>query len=318
MNNMEQQKIPLIVVAGPTASGKTGLAVALAKAFDGEVVSADSMQIYQKMNIATAKPTTEEMQGVRHHLLDFLPPDAPSFSVAEYAQLAHAAIEEIAGCGKQPILAGGTGLYIRAVTDNIAYAEMECDPALREELRQMARELGGDRMLELLRECDPVLADKLHPNDLGRILRAIEVCRITGVPMSEQQRLARETEPRYRLCMLGLCCENRAVLYDRINRRVDEMVAQGLVEEARQICAAYGGTARQAIGYKELAPYLQAECTLEESIERLKQATRNYAKRQLSWFRRDERIQWLKTDLFAHREELLQEAQMLVHKCRMI
>lgn len=319
MNGMEQKpKIPLVVVAGPTASGKTGLAVALAKAFNGEVVSADSMQIYKRMEIATAKPTVQEMQGVPHHLIDFVEPDDAAFSVADYARLAHQTIEEIAARGRLPILAGGTGLYIRAVTDNIDYTQIHSDTQVRGQLLRQARESGNEAMLAQLRDIDPQLAEKLHPNDIGRILRALEVHRLTGITMSEHQRRARETEPRYALCMLGITYADRALLYERVNRRVDEMMRRGLLEEAREILASYGGTARQAIGYKELAPYLRGEQPLEICVEKLKQATRNYAKRQLSWFRYETRIQWLLPDRMPRAENLCDAARLLVHKSKIL
>lgn len=319
MKKMEQQpKIPLVVVAGPTASGKTGLAVALAKALDGEVVSADSMQIYKRMAIATAKPTEQEMQGVPHHLIDFVEPDDAAFSVADYARLAHQTIEEIAARGHLPILAGGTGLYIRAVTDNIDYTQIHSNAQLRGQLAQQAAQIGNEAMLEQLRQIDPLLADKLHPNDIGRILRALEVYRLTGVTMSEHQRRARETQPRYAICMLGITFENRALLYERVNRRVDDMMERGLLKEAQEILESYGGTARQAIGYKELAPFLRGELPLDICVEKLKQATRNYAKRQLSWFRYETRIQWLLHDRMQEGEILIDAAQLLVHKSGII
>lgn len=315
METME--KIPLLAVVGPTASGKTWFAVELAKAFHGEVVSADSMQIYKRMDIATAKPTREEMGGVAHHLIGFLEPDAV-FSVADYALLAKKAISEIVGRGNLPILCGGTGLYINAVVDNLDFDGFAGNREVRERLQAEAARDGGEAMLERLRRVDPVLAAKLHPNNAGRVIRALEVWECTGLPMSEHQRRARETPADYRLCMLGLRYENRALLYERINRRVDEMLERGLLEEARAVSAAYAGTARQAIGYKELEPYLHGETSLERCVERLKQVTRNYAKRQLTWFGRDSRIQWLFPDRCENPQELFTNAQMLVHKSGII
>lgn len=309
----QNKKIPLVVVAGPTASGKTGLAVALAKALDGEVVSADSMQVYRQMNIATAKPTKEEMDGVPHHLIDFLEPDEAAFSVADYAKLAHAAIYDIAQRKKLPILAGGTGLYINAVVDNINYAEIQRDESVRRELQTMAKENGNKFMLEQLAAVDPTLAASLHPNNLGRILRALEVYRLTGIPMSEHQRRSRQTEPKYDLCMLGLYFADREKLYQRVNQRVDLMIKNGLIEETQKISQIYGGTACQAIGYKELESYLNGTASLEDCVNSLKQATRRYAKRQLTWFRRDARIHWLAVDQFQSKEQLVEAAKNIIH-----
>lgn len=310
---IEIKKIPLVVVAGPTASGKTGLAVQLAKAFDGEVVSADSMQVYRQMDIATAKPTAEEMSGIPHHLIDFLEPDNAAFSVADYAQLAHAAISEIAGRQKLPILAGGTGLYVNAVVDNINYAEIQNDESVRLEFASVAKEKGNQFLLDQLAEVDPELASVLHPNNLGRIIRALEVYRLTGIPMSEHQRRSRMEGPRYHLCMLGLTFFERKNLYDRINLRVDAMMEAGLLEETRRISRIYGGTACQAIGYKELEAYLGGSATLEACVDALKQATRRYAKRQMTWFRRDPRIHWLAVDSFQDRSMLLESAKNIIH-----
>ncbi len=312
---MEQQKqIPLLVVVGPTASGKTRLAVALAKRFGGEVVSADSMQVYKSMQIATAKPSPEEQEGISHHLVDFVEPDNAAFSVADYARLARAAIADIFSRGRLPILAGGTGLYINAVINQIDYAEIKSDSAVRKALQEQALQLGNEAMLEQLRRVDPVLAAGLHPNNLGRILRALEVWQLTGVAMSEHQRLSRQKESPYQLCILGLNYRNRELLYQRINQRVELMLEQGLVEEARQISRIYGGTARQAIGYKELQPYLDGKESLSVCVEQLKQATRNYAKRQLTWFRRDSRIHWLFADDFSSWKELLEIGENIVHE----
>lgn len=306
-------KIPLLVVAGPTASGKTALAVEMAKRFGGEVVSADSMQVYQKLNIATAKPDTAEMQGVPHHLIDFLEPDAPAFSVADYAQLAHEAIKDIHSRGKLPVLAGGTGLYIKAVADNVGYGESaKSDADIRAKYRRIYEEQGAQALHDLLTACDPRLAASLHPNNAGRVIRALEVFELTGIPMSEHQRRALDTPELYKSCMLGIAYENRELLYMRINTRVDRMMAAGLLEEARQIREIYGGTAAQAIGYKELEPYFLGEASLEDCIESLKRATRRYAKRQLTWFMRDERICWLMADRM-DKETFYEHAAQIVH-----
>lgn len=292
---MDQTKIPVIAVLGPTASGKTALSIALAKSLNGEVISADSMQIYRGMDIATAKPTSEEMAGIPHHLIGYVGPEEP-YSLGRYANDAHAAIAEVSARGKLPILCGGTGLYLDTVLDNRDIGETGSDPAIRAELSELAEKHGGDYLLSMLREFDPETADALHANNLPRIIRAIEVYRLSGVTMSELQRKSRETPERYDALRIGIAYRNRAVLYDRINRRVDLMMEQGLLEETKAFREEKLGTSAQAIGYKELFPYLDGEKSLENCLESLKQATRNYAKRQLTWFRRDSRIYWVYPD----------------------
>lgn len=314
----DKDKIPLLAVVGPTASGKTRLAVSLAKMFGGEVVSADSMQVYRRMDIATAKPDAAEQDGIPHHLIDFVEPDDAAFSVADYARLARKTIAEIAARGRIPVLTGGTGLYIDAVTKNIDYEGARSDPSLRAALEAEVLVRGNEAMLEELRAVDPEIAASLHANNVGRVLRALEVYRLTGVPMSDHQRRALETPELYKLCMLGINYTDRAVLYGRVNRRVDAMLAAGLLEEADEIAQFYGGTARQAIGYKELKPYLDGLLPLETCVDNLKQATRHYAKRQLTWFRKDERIQWLYADLFPSVDKLDLAAQNIVHKSGII
>lgn len=279
-------KQPLVVLAGPTASGKTALAVALAKQLGGEVVSADSMQVYEGLRIGTARPLPEELEGVPHHLLGFLPLDR-AYSVAQYAEDARAAIAGIGERGRLPILCGGTGLYIQAVTDNLRFSQEDQDRTLRELLRARAAREGGQALLADLRGIDPETADRLHENDIGRIVRALELYYAAGITITEQNRLSRQEEAPYDACMLLLDFHDRQVLYDRINRRVDQMLEQGLLEEARRALAgANASTALQAIGYKELKPYFDGEVSLEEAVENLKRETRRYAKRQLSWFRR--------------------------------
>lgn len=289
------EKIPIIAVVGPTASGKTSLGIQIAKRFDGEVVSADSMQIYRGMNIATAKPDVSEQDGIVHHLIDFLDPSA-AFSVADYTALAHAAIADIHVRGKLPILVGGTGLYVDSVLNDIVFTEIKTDPQLRESLHQFAKEQGNGALLERLRGVDPQSAARLHENNVGRIVRAIEVYELTGITMTEQQKRSREKPSRYRSLKFGLNYRDRSVLYDRIDRRVDLMMEQGLLEEAQSVLASPMKTAVQAIGYKELQPYLEGKASLSVCIERLKQSTRRYAKRQLTWFLRDPQIAWLYPD----------------------
>lgn len=305
-------QIPLVVIAGPTGSGKTALSVELARRFDGEVVSGDSMQIYKQMEIATAKPTLEEMRGVPHHLVGFLDCSEP-YSVADYVKQASAVIEDIYGRGKLPFVVGGTGLYITSLVNHISFDEIVSDSSLRSQLLDRLNREGGQSLLDELRQFDPETAAALHPNNGNRIVRAIEVYRLTGITMSEHQRRSREKPSPYRLCMIGLTAKNRQVLYDRINRRVDEMMQKGLLEEARRILETPGlRTAYQAIGYKELAGYFNGTRTLETALEKIKQESRRYAKRQLTWFRRDERIHWLYLDEQSP-EQLVQSAERLIY-----
>ena len=303
--------IPLIVVLGPTASGKTALAVELAKRLDGEVVSADSMQIYKEMQIATAKPTYEEMQGIKHHLIDFLEP-SDSFSVADYVAMAKTVIEDIYKRGKTPILCGGTGLYISSLIDNIRFDDSSPDDKLRRELNELANKKGGEYLLEMLREFDPESAEKLHPNNIPRIIRAIEIYKITGSTMSQAQANSRQCGI-YDLCLIGINYYDRHMLYDRINLRVDKMMEAGLLEEARAVLSAEGmKTSAQAIGYKELSGYFSGDKSLAECIDKLKQETRHYAKRQLTWFRRDERINWIYADTEAGFAGVLNKALEII------
>jgi tRNA dimethylallyltransferase len=301
---------PLVIICGPTATGKTKLAVDLALAHDGEVVSADSMQVYRGMDIGTAKPTAREMQGIPHHLLNILDPDE-DFSVAQYAKLARESIAEIHARGRLPILAGGTGLYISAIADNIQYADVPTDTALRERLRAEAAVSGGEAMLRRLSEADPAPAKSLHPNNLGRIIRALEVYELTGVPLSEWQEQSRTTPSNYTLCIIGLEFREREKLYERIEERVDAMFVAGLLNEAKALYdAGFTGTASQAIGYKELFGYFRGEQSPEAAAERIKRETRRYAKRQMTWFRRDGRINRLYPD--DGYDNVLQQAKKLV------
>lgn len=289
-------KIKVIVVCGPTASGKTTLAVELAKRLLGEVVCADSMQIYRGMDIATAKPTIDEMQGIPHHIVDFLDPSEP-FSVADYVELAHKVISEVSSRGNLPIICGGTGLYIDSLTENIQFQQTVTKTPVRDELKAIAQEKGNAYLLDMLREIDPETAERLHENNLARIIRAIEVYKTTGVTMSEQIRESKRLGSPYSVCRICLDYRDRSVLYDRIDRRVDIMLKNGLLKEAKRILADYTlMTSRQAIGYKELAPYFAGELTLEECLDNLKRSTRRYAKRQLTWFRRSPDTNWLYPD----------------------
>ena len=292
-----KEKIPVVVVAGPTASGKTRLAIDIANSFDGEIVSADSMQIYKYMDIGTAKPTYEERRECVHHLIDFVEPDE-DFSVAQYTELAHKVIYDIYSRGKLPVMCGGTGLYINSVIDDITFGEMESDEKLRAELGEIAEREGNEKLIEILSEFDPVSAARLHPNNVRRVIRAIEFYKLTGIPISQHQEMTKQTESRYNPVMFCINYE-RSVLYERINRRVDIMISEGLVDEVSHLMK-MGYTAdlnsMKAIGYKEIAEYINGKCTLEEAIESVKQGSRRYAKRQLTWFRRDKRIIMLDPD----------------------
>ncbi len=283
---MTQTKLFLPVVCGPTASGKSALAIELARRWDGEVVSADSMQIYEALTIGTARTTEAEMDGIPHHLTGFLPL-SDRYSVARYVEQAHRVIAEIVARGKQPIVCGGTGLYISSLIGNLQFTEQEHDDAVRKKWRATYDQQGGEALLEQLRAIDPDTAARLHPNDAGRIIRAFELWETAGVTMSEQRRDSVREETPYRAQVILLDARDRSFLYERINRRAEMMLQNGLLEEARRLQGTPdAATAMQAIGYKELFPYLDGEVSLEQAMENLKQGTRRYAKRQLSWFRR--------------------------------
>lgn len=289
------QNIPVLAVVGPTASGKTALAVELAKRLDGEIVSADSMQIYKGMDIASAKPTEAEKQGIPHHMMDFLPPETP-YSVAEYVKAARACILEIYKRQKLPILVGGTGLYVDSLLTGTQFIETETDFDLRARLETEFDALGGEKMLEKLAAFDRDTAARLHPNNRKRIIRAFEVYTLTGKTMTEALAASREKPSPFTPCYIGIAYENREILYDRINRRVDIMLENGLLAEARAFFQGTPDTAAQAIGYKELKPYLDGVLSLDEAVENLKRATRNYAKRQITWFKRNPQIHWIYAD----------------------
>lgn len=297
-------KPPLLVIAGPTASGKTALAVSCALEFNGEVVSADSMQIYKGMNIATAKPTPEEMRGVRHHLMDFLPIDV-KYSAADFSRDAGSAIRDIHSRNKLPVIAGGTGLYIDSVVNNVKFIKNETDYELRERLSKKFDELGAEKMLSELSKTDFETAKRLHPSDRKRIIRAFEVYELTGMTVSEAKKASRLEPSPYNTVYIGLKYRNRDILYGRINERVDKMVSDGLLDEARAYyCLPEKATSSQAIGYKEFKPYFEGEISFDEAVENLKRSTRRYAKRQLTWFNGNENIIWFYPDDYESAEEL--------------
>ena len=291
---MEQTKKPICwVLAGPTASGKTALSIRLAKEHNCEIICMDSMQIYRGMTIGTAKPTEEEMDGVPHHMVDIADPGEP-FSVAQYQEMAEKAAADIIARGKQPLYVGGTGLYLRALRHPMAMGMVTGDEAIRTELEQIAEQTDGRYLLhKQLQEIDPETAARLHVNDVRRVVRALEVYRLTGVPFSQQPQVEAEAPFEYRVASLTM---DRALLYQRIEKRVDLMLEAGLVDEVRQLLAAgvpADAQALKGLGYKELIPYLSGECTLEEAVYELKLGTRHYAKRQLTWMRREEDVLWV-------------------------
>ncbi len=284
-----ENKSPLVVVAGPTASGKSSLALALALRFGGEVISCDSVAVYRQFEIGTAKPSPEERSLVPHHLIDVAAPDA-YFTAGQYARLARAAAREITARGHLPIVCGGTGLYLRAMLDGL-FAGPERDEPLRERLRRRKRPAA---LWRLLRRLDSEAACRIHANDEPKLIRAIEVCAASARPMSALLRQGRDPIQGYRVLRIGLGPQ-RGALYDRINRRCHEMFDLGLVEETRGLLACYGPGvfAMRSLGYRQAAEHLRGECTFAEAVARTQQGHRNYAKRQLTWFRRDTEIQWL-------------------------
>lgn len=284
-------KIKVIAVTGPTASGKTELAIEIAKAFDGEVISADSMQIYKGMDIATAKPTVQEMQGIPHHLIDFVDTD-DAYSVARYVEDAKRCIADITARGKVPVVAGGTGLYVDSLLSGIDFCAVPDNFEMRKKLKEQAEKEGISVLFEKLKEIDPETASKLHENNEGRIIRALEVYYLTGETLTQQKIKSRQNGSDYDVLYICIEYQDRQKLYDRIEKRVDLMVEAGLLDEAKDyIDLSAESTAKQAIGYKELRPYFYGEISLEQALDNLKKETRHYAKRQLTWFRRhDERF----------------------------
>lgn len=295
------EKTKIICVVGATASGKTDLAVKLAKAVDGEIISADSMQVYKNMPIATAVATKEEQDGVVHHLVEFLDADQ-TFSVADFVERAKVLIDEITARGRVPIVAGGTGLFVDSLVKNISFSEVGSNAEIRNELAEKSNEELYERLLKL----DPNAAEDIHPNNRKRVIRALELC-MSGTSKTEQNENSMLIDSPYDALYIGIGYKDRQKLYDRINKRVDLMLEAGLENEARQMLGKQGLTARQAIGHKELQPYIDGKITLDEAIENLKRETRRYAKRQLTWFRRNENINWLYADEMS-RDELVKKA----------
>lgn len=295
------EKTKIICVVGATASGKTDLAVKLAKAVDGEIISADSMQVYKNMPIATAVATKEEQDGVVHHLVEFLDVDQ-TFSVADFVERAKVLIDEITARGRVPIVAGGTGLFVDSLVKNISFSEVGSNAEIRNELAEKSNEELYERLLKL----DANAAEDIHPNNRKRVIRALELC-MSGTSKTEQNENSMLVDSPYDALYIGIGYKDRQKLYDRINKRVDLMLEAGLENEARQMLGKQGLTARQAIGHKELQPYIDGKITLDEAAENLKRETRRYAKRQLTWFRRNENINWLYADEMS-RDELVKKA----------
>ena len=304
---------PIICIAGPTASGKTALAVELAKLLDGEVVSCDSMQVYRRMDIGTAKPAKDEMQGIPHHMIDVADPEE-DFSVSRYCQMAAPIVDSIVARGKTAIIAGGTGLYMDSLMRGNDFAPFP-STGCREELEAQADREGMEAMLALLRAVDPDSAARLHVSDRKRIIRALEVYRETGETITAHNEKTRQLPPRYRPVWLGLDFADRQELYRRIDLRVEAMLRQGLIGEIQSLLASgipAKCTAMQAIGYKEFVTALDGGCTIEEAAAQVQQSSRRYAKRQLTWFRRNPETHWLTRDHDVGPEEILLQARQVL------
>lgn len=299
-------RLPLLILTGPTAVGKTNLSIRLAKAVNGEIISADSMQVYRRMDIGTAKIKKEEMCGVPHHLIDICEPQE-EYHVVRFAADARRLIREITDRGHLPVLVGGTGFYIQAVLYDVDFTETTEDTAYREELSEYARQYGAEALHARLAEADPASAEAIHANNVKRVIRALEFYRQTGAPISAHNEEQRKKEPAYNSAYFVLT-EERSVLYRRIEKRIDKMIEEGLVEEVRALMAegcTAGMVSMQGLGYKEILSYLNGECTLAEAVSVLKRDTRHFAKRQLTWFKRERDVLWFDKDAYADEEAIL-------------
>lgn len=304
---MMKEQLPLVILSGPTAVGKTETSIELAKRLNGEIISADSMQVYKKMDIGTAKIMPEEMKGIRHHLIDILEPDE-DFNVLLFQQYAKRAMDEIYGRGHIPIIAGGTGFYIQAVLYGIAFEE-HGETTIRKQLEQMAKEQGGQAVYELLRKEDPETAQTIHPNNVKKVIRALEFFRETGKSLAVHNEEQRKKESQYRYAYFVLN-RDRKQLYERINRRVDRMMEQGLLEEVKslmQMGIPRTATSMAGLGYKEILKFYDGACTLEEAVDEIKLQTRHFAKRQLTWFRREKEVCWIEKESGEGREKSTDE-----------
>ncbi len=307
-------KSKILALAGPTASGKTALSIELAKRYNGEIISCDSMQIYKYMDIGTAKPTEEEKQGIPHYMIDIVSPN-DNFSVVQYVSLARGYIDDILKRGKLPILVGGTGLYLDSVINNTKFSDADGDEEYRNFLYSLAEKEGNGAVHKLLEEIDKDSAEKIHENNLRRVIRALEIYKTTGKTMTEVN-LESVREPLYDALIIGLTMD-RELLYERINKRVDIMLRDGLLDEVKALLdkgVDRNSTALQAIGYKELISYFDGETSLEEAIDKIKQESRRYAKRQLTWFRRNEKINWIVLQNDYSYDKIVQQGCMLTDK----
>ena len=298
------EKTKIICVVGATASGKSALGIEIAKAIGGEIISADSMQVYKYMPVATAVVTEEEAQGIPHHLVEYKEPDEV-FSVADFVSQARIKIDEICKRGNVPIIVGGTGLFVDSLVKNIEFSDVSAD----NELRQEYERYSNDELYAMLKEADEKAANDIHPNNRKRVIRALELCS-AGISKTAQNEASTLNESPYEALYIGIGYKDRERLYERINLRVDIMMKNGLEQEARRMSSRLGSTSRQAIGHKELMPYIEGKCSLEQAVESLKQATRRYAKRQLTWFRKNENINWLYADELSS-ESLVEKAVCL-------
>ena len=309
----EPVKKPFIIIAGPTAAGKTELSVALAKAVGGSIISADSMQVYKGFDIGTAKIRAEEMQGIPHYLIDVLEPDEP-FHVYRFQQMAKQAMREIYEAGRIPVLVGGTGFYIQSVLYDIAFTEEDTDLSYRKELEQTAKEEGPEVLYKRLAEVDPQAALEIHPNNVKRVIRALEFYRETGTPISEHNEEQRKHASLYNFAFFVLN-RNRAELYRRINLRVDKMLEDGLVSEVEGLLSAgvpKDALSMQGLGYKEIAAYLSGEWDYETAVSRLKQGTRHFAKRQITWFKREKKVEYIDIREFGGAEKIADYIQSIL------
>ena len=304
-------KKKIIVICGPTASGKTGLSILIAKKFNGEIISADSMQIYKNLDIGTAKATAEEQAAVPHHLVDIMHPDQP-YNVQQFVEMATAAIDDITSRGKIPVIAGGTGLYIESLINGIKFSDQPDNTDIKQQLQQELAEYGKEHMYNILVDIDPEYAKTVHMNNTVRVLRAIEIYRLTGHNMSWQLENSKPSEKPYDVLLIGLNYRDRQKLYDNINLRVDIMMQDGILQEAEYVYENRDvfKTCTSAIGYKEFFPYFENAAGIEECVDKLKQASRNYAKRQLTWFNRMKDVNWL----FIDKENYKENAEKLVQK----
>ena len=306
-------KRPLIVLTGPTAVGKTSLSISLAKAVNGEIISADSMQVYKKMDIGSAKIRPEEMQGVKHYLVDVLEPEE-EFHIVKFQQMAKAAMKEIYAKGKIPVLVGGTGFYIQAITKDIDFTQAEQEDGYRQELEQLAAEKGNEYLHQMLLDVDPVSAGEIHANNVKRVIRALEFYHQNQSPISAHNQEQKEHETPYNLAYFVLNVP-RELLYKRIDDRIDEMLKEGLLEEVQKLKdMGYhrGMVSMQGLGYKEILAYLDGECDLDTAVYTIKRDTRHFAKRQLTWFRRERQVTWIQKEVYDYDEDKILKA-MLSH-----